>query len=124
MEQFTGVFVALGFNALDMLTGLTSAIKNKNVVSGKMRDGLFKKLAFVLCYALAWAIDSYGSYIGFNISVKILPIIVLYVCATELVSILENIDKINPKLGISKLRQLFHVDELPVNNEDEQKEDK
>lgn len=124
MEQFTGVFIALGFNALDILTGFTSAVKNKSVVSGKMRDGLFKKLAFILCYALAWIVDKYGSYVGFNLAVKILPIIVLYVCATELVSILENIEKINPKLGISKLRKLFHVDEIPVDTKEDESEDK
>ena len=124
MEQFTGVFIALGFNALDILTGLTSAVKNKSVVSGKMRDGLFKKLAFILCYAVAWIVDNYGRHVGFNLSVKILPIIVLYVCATELVSILENIEKINPKLGISKLRKLFHVDDIPVDTTDEEREEK
>ena len=124
MEQFTGVFIALGFNALDILTGLTSAVKNKSVVSGKMRDGLFKKLAFILCYAVAWIVDNYGAHVGFNLSVKILPIIVLYVCATELVSILENIEKINPKLGISKLRKLFHVDDIPVDTTDKEREEK
>lgn len=123
MEQFTGVFVALGFNALDIVTGLASAIKNKSVVSGKMRDGLFKKLAFILCYLMAWVVDAYGGYVGFNLTVKILPIIVLYVCATELVSILENIEKINPKLGISKLRKLFHVDDIPVDTDEDKKEE-
>lgn len=124
MEQFVGVIIALVFNVLDILTGLTSALKNGNIVSSKMRDGLFKKLAFILCYFVAWLIDNYGYTVGFTISIKILPVIVLYVCATELVSILENIEKINPNLSISKLKKMFHLDEIKKIDEDEKGEKK
>ena len=124
MEQFVGVIIALVFNVLDILTGLTSALKYGNIVSSKMLDGLFKKLAFIRCYFVAWLIDNYGYTVGFTISIKILPVIVLYVCATELVSILENIEKINPNLSISKLKKMFHLDEIKKIDEDEKGEKK
>lgn len=109
MENLYSIFVALGFNTLDILTGLVSAIKNKDIKSAKLRDGLFKKVGFIFCYFTAWLVDGYGDVIGFNLGVAILPVIVLYVCTTELVSILENISKINSDLLPPKLMELFHI---------------
>lgn len=103
------VIVAIIFNALDLVTGITVAIRSKDIQSSKLRDGLFKKAAFILCYFLAWLIDVYGSTVGFSIGVPVLPVIVLYVVTTELVSIIENITKINPDLVNSKLLEMFHV---------------
>ena len=109
MTQYYPVIVALIFNALDIISGLFAGIKNKDIQSSKLRDGLFKKVGFIFCYIWAWLIDTQGDVIGFEISVKILPIIILYVCTTEVVSILENISKINPDLLPSKLMELFHI---------------
>lgn len=109
MGNLYPIFVALGFNVLDILTGLVSAIKNKDIKSAKLRDGLFKKVGFIFCYFTAWLVDGYGDVIGFKLGVAILPVIVLYVCTTELVSILENISKINSDLLPGKLMELFHI---------------
>lgn len=109
MEQFYPIFCALAFNLVDLLTGIVSAIKDKEIKSSRLRDGLFKKVGFILCYAVAWGIDAYGYLVGFNPGVPILPVVVLYACTTELVSILENISKINPDLLPDKLMEMFHV---------------
>lgn len=109
MKQFYPIIIALIFNALDVISGLIAGVKNKDIQSSKLRDGLFKKVGFMFCYALAWLIDTQGSVIGFQIGVAILPIIILYVCTTEVVSIIENICKINPDLLPAKLIQLFHI---------------
>lgn len=109
MEKFYPIVVALVFNGLDLLTGIITAIKNKNIKSSKLRDGLFKKVGFLICYFLALMVDTEGSLIGFQIATPILPIVILYACTTELVSILENISKINPKLLPEKLMDMFNV---------------
>lgn len=109
MEQFYPIIIALVFNALDLITGIITAVKNKDIQSSKLRDGLFKKIGFILCYFVAWLIDTEGSMIGFSLGTPILPIIILYVCTTELVSILENICKINPDILPEKLMELFHI---------------
>lgn len=109
MEQFYPIIVALVFNFLDLITGIITAVKNKDVQSAKLRDGLFKKVGFILCYFVAWLVDTQASRIGFQFGVAILPIIILYVCTTELVSILENICKINSDLLPEKLMELFHI---------------
>lgn len=111
MEKLYPIFIALGFNALDVLTGIVSAVKIKDIKSSKLRDGLFKKVGFIFCYFTAWLVDGYGGVIGFKLGVSILPVIVLYTCTTELVSILENISKINSDLLPSKLMELFHISE-------------
>ena len=112
MEQFYPIIVALVFNALDLVTGIITAVKNKDIQSSKLRDGLFKKVGFILCYFVAWLIDTQGELIGFQLGTNILPIIILYVCTTELVSILENISKINPDILPEKLMELFHISNI------------
>lgn len=109
MEQLYPVIVALIFNALDLVTGLVSAVKSKDIQSSKLRDGLFKKVGFIFCYFVAWLVDTQGYVIGFQLGVAILPVIILYVCTTELVSILENISKINSDILPEKLMELFHI---------------
>lgn len=117
MRQFYPIIVALVFNALDIISGVIAGVKNKQIQSSKLRDGLFKKVGFIFCYVLAWLVDTQGSMIGFNLSVSILPIIILYVCTTELVSIIENICKINPDLLPSKLLDMFQIQSKGVDNE-------
>lgn len=92
-----------------MVTGIIAAVKNKDIKSSKLRDGLFKKAGFIFCYLLAWLIDTQGDSIGLSIGVSLLPIIVLYVVLTEITSIVENICKINTDLVPEKLKDLFHL---------------
>ena len=116
MKELYPVVIALVFNATDLITGIITAVKNKDIQSSKLRDGLFKKVGFILCYFAAWLIDTEGSLIGFQLGTPILPIIILYVCTTELVSILENICKINPDILPEKLMELFHISDVKKEN--------
>lgn len=108
--MFNSVVIALVFNGLDILSGFIAAIKEKRVQSSKLRDGLFKKVGFIFCYGLAILVDLYGSRIGMNLGVDILPIIIAYVGVTETVSIVENICRINSDLLPDKLLKLFHLE--------------
>lgn len=112
MEKFYPILVALAFNATDLVSGFIAAIRAKDVRSAKLRDGLFKKVGFMVCYFVAWMVDTYGYLIGFTLSVRILPVMVLYACTTELVSILENVCKINPDILPEKVMQIFHIDDI------------
>lgn len=103
-----GIAVALIFNATDLATGLLSAIKQKDIQSSKLRDGIFKKVGFLICYFLALIVDMYGSEVGFNIPVELLPCVLSFVCLTEVVSIIENISKIVDIIP-DKLLDLFHI---------------
>lgn len=105
------ILVALTFNALDLGSGIIAAIKAKTLKSSALRDGLFKKTGFILCYMLALLIDNYGGNIGLPIGIPILPIIIGYTCLTETVSIIENIRRINPDLLPEKLLELFQLED-------------
>lgn len=107
--------VALIFNLADLVTGLISAVKAKEVQSTKLRDGIFKKIGFLICYFLALMIDTYGSEVGFVLDVKLLPIVLGFVCLTEVVSIIENISKITDILP-EKLLSIFHISKEDNNN--------
>ena len=108
-EAVMMISVALIFNGLDLTSGVIAAVKNKNLKSAKMRDGLFKKAGFLLVYLLAFLIDFEGSRVGFTISVATLPIVVSFTCLTEVISIIENVSKINSDLLPEKLLSLFHI---------------
>lgn len=112
MNDLVSVSIALAFNALDIITGIIGAVRSKNLESCKLRDGLFKKVAFIFCYFVAWLLDNYGAAVGFHFGVTLLPVIILYVVGTELVSIIENICQINPDLVPDKLMQLFNLTNL------------
>ena len=52
------ILVALVFNGLDLITGIVGAIRDgEQIKSSKLRDGLFKKVGFVFCYALGVFVD-------------------------------------------------------------------
>lgn len=106
------ILVAMVFHALDMITGVIAAIREHDLQSSKMRDGLFKKVGFVLCYALAILVDTQGQTIGMQLGVSILPVIVLYAVSTELVSVIENICRINPDMLPDTLKRMFHIMEM------------
>lgn len=105
------VVIALIFNFLDFATGLIQGFKSKSISSTKLRDGLFKKIGFILCYVLAFIIDNYCYLIGFNLGFDTLPVIISYAVLTEIVSIIENICEINPDLSVKKLLDLFNIKE-------------
>ena len=109
MKQLIPVGIAAAFHVFDLLTGLIGAVRNKDIESSKMRDGLFKKVGYLFCYALALMMDNFGGEIGLNLSVSILPAVVVYAVTTEIVSIIENITKINPDFFPEKLKELFHM---------------
>lgn len=110
-ECMHSIGVALLFNLADLVTGLIAALKAKELQSSKLRDGIFKKIGFLICYFLALMIDTYGSEVGFDLEVKLLPIVLGFVCLTEVISIIENISKITDVLP-EKLLSIFHISNI------------
>ena len=103
-----GIAVALVFNATDLVTGIISALKAHDLQSSKLRDGIFKKVGFLICYFLALMIDLYGYEVGFSLNVKLLPVVLGFICLTETISVIENLAKITDIVP-EKLLSLFHI---------------
>lgn len=102
------ILVALVFNGLDLITGIVGAIKDgEQIKSSKLRDGLFKKVGFIFCYALGIVINYAESYLTLPFGVDLVPVICTYAIITEVVSIVENISKINPDILPEKIKELI-----------------
>lgn len=102
------ILISLLFNGFDLITGIVGALKNgEQIKSSKLRDGLFKKVGFVFCYALGEVLGYAKLFLPIPFGDKLLSIICVYVIATEVVSICENISKINPDILPDKLKQLI-----------------
>lgn len=102
------ILIALVFNGLDLVTGVVGAIKDgEQIKSNKLRDGLFKKVGFVFCYALGVLINYAENLLALPLGVDLVPVICTYAIITEVVSIIENISKINSDILPDKLKELI-----------------
>ena len=103
------MIVAICFNLLDLISGIISGVKNKEISSSKLRDGLFKKVGFLLVYAFGYLVEFEAYKFGMD-SMPVLQPILIYAIGTEIVSILENIHKINNAIIPEKILEFFKID--------------
>ena len=100
----------MAFIVLDIVTGVIKAIRNNNLSSSKMRDGLFNKLAFMFALVLAFAIQWACLFFGLPDSFKALyPAVSLYIIATEIISCVENLGEINSELKNNSFLSKFEA---------------
>lgn len=116
--------IVLLFIVLDIITGVVQAIQNKDVSSEKLRQGAFHKFSYILILTLAYLIEYSIGYIDLGFSVPIVDGVCAYLILTEIVSIMENIIKMNPGLENSKLWDLFRNDHVLKEDLKEIKENK
>ena len=101
---FTGSFIIL-----DIISGFSQAVANKTVDSSIMRRGLWHKLAYVFAIMLA-VLCQYGvGYIPLGVTVDLIIPVCSFISLTEIVSIIENLAKLNPDIADSKLLDLFSI---------------
>lgn len=102
------IIACLCLMVFDIFSGFTAALKNRELSSTKMREGLFHKCSLVMCIVLAWCIEMFVMHVpdlGFNVPLVIPACILIF--TMEVVSILENIVKINPDLENEEIVKLF-----------------
>ena len=99
--------IAFAFIVLDFLTGIVKAFATNSFTSTKMREGLFHKVALILCMILGGLVDYAQRYMELGVAVPVAAAICVYICIMEITSIIENVCKINPQLMPDKLSALF-----------------
>lgn len=108
-----GYLITFGFIVFDFITGLISAFKNKEFNSSIMREGLFHKVALILCVILGIAVDYAQKFFDLGMNVPVASGICVFIILMEIGSSIENLGKINPDLIPEQVRQRF----FKLNNE-------
>lgn len=101
------IIIVLIFIVLDFVSGIIKAIKEQNLDSTKMREGLFHKLGFILAIILAIAIEYAMLHMELGFTLPIADGVCIFIVLTEIVSILENICGINPQLNKNAFLKIF-----------------
>ena len=87
------------FIMLDVLTGFVKAVYNKKINSTLLREGLFHKLSEVLAIALSFALEYTATYLSIGINIPVVTVVVSYISIMEIISSIENLCEVNPKLA-------------------------
>lgn len=113
--------VCIVFIVLDILSGVVAGAKNKELSSTKMRTGLYNKIGELLLIGVAGFCEfilTIEPFSKMGIPPEILYTVVIYIAGMELLSILENICKINTNIPIAKILAIF---EMQIDKEKENK---
>lgn len=92
------VWLALAFMAVDVITGVIKAVKNKQLNSTKAREGIYKKASFIIFIGFGYLIDYALAYVDMGINIPAAISICTLVIMTEAISVLENLGDINPEM--------------------------
>lgn len=111
MNGFYIIVTPMVMACLDLVSGYLAAMHNGNVDSSRMFEGMFKKLSEVLAIVVAkateLAISVFGATeLGMNPSVPVCTAVCVFITVYELVSVVENIGKMNPAIGGALVRIL------------------
>ena len=85
------IVAVLIFIIFDYITGLIKAVKNQNISSSIMREGLIHKVSFVLIMVLGILCEVIIQHIDIGITIPLVVPICVYITLTEVSSIIENI---------------------------------
>lgn len=104
-------FISFGivclFMVFDYISGIAKGLVKKEFSSSILRLGLWHKLAYVIALIVVIALEMFCFRIGFTIPIPLYSFVLLYIAFTEIVSILENLGEINPKLQNNGFMKLF-----------------
>lgn len=107
MDYYKYLILISVFVVLDIVSGIIKAIENENLSSQKMREGLFHKITFYIAFSVSVAIEIGSNIIDLGYNVPLAAGVTLYICLTEIVSIIENICEINPELKDSDITRIL-----------------
>ena len=101
--------IVAAFIVLDIITGFSQACVNKTVDSTILRKGLWHKSAYIFAISLAMLCEYSTLHLDLGFTTPITLPVCAYIALTEIVSIVENLGKINPELLNSKLLDSFSL---------------
>lgn len=105
--DFHILIVTLVMIVLDIVFGFAGTVKQKDIQSDKLRNGLWHKAGFVGLVFLAYVIQYAAAHADPGFEVPTVLAVCVYIIVTEIVSVFENLCILNPELVNSPLRMLF-----------------
>lgn len=109
------LLIPVAMMAIDIVTGLLNAWTMKNFESAKMRSGLAKKCGEMVIILIGMMFTY-----GLGIPSYVLTGISVYIIFMELMSILENLDKLGVPIPAAISKVLNNVDESLKNDDYEE----
>lgn len=107
---------------MDIVCGIAAAARNKELCSSIMRDGLYNKFGELMLLLLAIFMNEVllmSPFDKLGIPPEIAYTVAIYIAVMEIVSIVENICKINPELPFAKILLMFNLNlPEPVNKKE------
>lgn len=117
MNIYVGEGVAVFmFIILDVASGLIKAIILGNLSSGKMREGLMHKFAYIIILVLSYMIELGQPYTGVRIDFPLITTVVAFIIMSEIMSIFENCCEMNPELRESHIAKFFDLTDKENND--------
>lgn len=107
MSAICGILILM-----DIVCGIVGAARNKKLCSSIMRDGLYNKFGELMLLLLAIFVNQVVQVTPFDeigIPPEIAYAIAIYIAVMEIISIIENICKINPNLPFAKILLMFNL---------------
>lgn len=101
------LIVTCVFILLDVLLGVAGAVKNNNLQSAKLREGLWHKVGFFGLILFAGLFEYCSTLVDLGVDVPAVATVCIYVVVTEAVSIIENLCILNPEIAKSPLGTAF-----------------
>lgn len=97
---------------MDIVCGVAAAARNKALCSSIMREGMYNKFGELMLLLLAIICNNaleIETFSNMGIPPEIAYTVAIYIAGMEILSILENICKINPELPIAKILLIFNI---------------
>ena len=106
-DKMIKFIIVLSFIIIDFISGIISALKNKEFTSGVMRKGLYNKSGELILLGVGYLVSYTMKYYDIGYSNTFYITVSIYIIAMEISSIVENVGKINPKLVPYVIRKCF-----------------
>lgn len=118
-DNMTLIFVTFGMMFLDIISGVISAVINKNYSSEELRKGLGHKLGyiFVMCTVAIIQVAMFDDRFSVEFGFPLLDVVCGFIIFMEVTSIIENACLINPNLK-EFVGKYFNLEKDSNNNED------
>lgn len=97
----------------DVIAGIIAAARAHTLDSSIMREGMYNKVGEILLMMFAMICNyllGMEPFVSIGIPEEVTYLIAAYIGGMEILSIIENICKINPSLPLAKILSIFNLD--------------